>query len=422
MRNSVLPCILLALAAACSPSDNSSGSSASSSSGGAAPTTVEEFFTRIFLAHCGYEERCAETRGRQHRSRALCEENARAWVPGWALYLGRSVNEFYAPYYAVSPPDAQACVEAYDTLPCDHPSGGIPIVAQCHNALVPAAGVAETCEENRPWCRPGRHCALQPQGTACVPCEPYRAVGEPCAQDVECETYSCALEGAGSGTCVIHPARRRGETCQANECIGMHLCAGPQGNMTCQAMAEAGTACGGEQPPCLMGLQCITAQGQASGTCQDLLADGATCTRAPDDPHCASACVFPTPDAPTGTCQAVSAFPGAGAPCLDGHTCAPEAYAEFGMASDAFHPTSCECRAPARLGEPCSPNACGEELCEHPTRCAEGRCLDAGDGPRCTSGLANGEACRQADECVSGYCEGAGGTEPGQCQPRPACP
>ncbi|MEW5851550.1 MAG: hypothetical protein AB2A00_22360 [Myxococcota bacterium] len=409
------------LAAACGPSSSDGGTGSTSSSGGPVVTTFTDFYRHQTRDACAYEERCAELRGRRHASRAACEARAEQFVP---FGLSGSAEELAGLHFTLDSAAATRCLDTLLNLPCDLPNGD-PVpwdLAACAPAFVPkpsAADVGEVCDPSAFMCKVGTRC-MAPAGSQCHHCAEPPPDGTTCSHDSECGSAYCNL---AEGVCRPFPAYRRGEACTSNHCIGNLICVGEEGARTCQDQVGEGQPCGEGHSACLIGFSCVLPDEGDQGTCQALLEDGATCERGRRGRQCRSHCVFPSATAATGTCQTLTAWPGAGEPCTNALGCAEETFADARRDPTTGMVTACECRTPVPLGGTCGvAGACAAGLCEHPTRCAHGRCAPTTNVEgTCVPLNANGDGCSSSSECDSGYCDRGQMDQPGVCAPAPVC-
>lgn len=254
------------------------------------------------------------------------------------------MNAITAPSTSKTPFTTEACVAAYPSYGCaDWLSSNVPA------ACVPKVGLlgnASPCVFDG-QCSTG-FCAI-PENFGCGKCAPPTKVGDSCASNGLCATeatgqycasatlvctapvsqgavcdnvdricgggFTCAgITTTTNGTCQpavtilgadCAPTGQSGAGCDRHHGL---VCDGPTKKCVAMTFAAAGQACGvvnNATTPCDNEGYCLVPQGQKSGTCVAVAADGAPCDSSVG-PGCAyrSSCVVSS--GTSGTCQPLS--------------------------------------------------------------------------------------------------------------------
>lgn len=390
---------------ACSPGGGGGGGSSSSSGGS---SDVRGFIVRVLKADCARDERCAATNGRRYTTQAVCEDAAE----GFADLL---MTLFEPAFNLGTAAEQDACVAEVDASACSAPGTSGPA---CRTALAPTQLLTNGALCHQPGteylgtCDVGLTCSWDMQ--ECGHCTALSGLAGACGNDTSCQEglYCHDPNHTGSGTCAAEKGRNA--ACDGyGECVGNLVCAGPSGSRTCTERVGVNAAC--DDATCLGDLSCAGASG--SRTCVPYLALGATCTRN-SEPPCGNYCVFATKDAPSGTCQTLSALPAAGQPCAYSGSygvCANGAYPQE-TENSAGGQTACECQPAQPNGQPCLRDSeCTSEVCVGVNYATTPTTPGA-----CTAKLANGQECNYSDShCQSDNCDTS--VSPSVCATAPVC-
>ena len=403
------------------------GGSSSSSSGAPTPTrTAAELSRDYAMAQCARQQRCAAEQGAGFVTQEACLADLSFDETLYTNMVGVSFFELATSGLEVADQLAgQRCLDHLDQNPC---TDAIPRDPDCDAALrvVGAVGVGQACgASSGSGCDEGLYCG-PPSANACSVCTALEANGAACTQGSQCTSGFCST----SRLCADPAFKTAGQPCASGaECLGNLVCAGPSASRTCQQAGGAGTACGGEAPPCQGGLVCVTNPLGDNGMCTAPLADGQTCQRRDPgerltSPGCLHVCQFATAGANTGTCGIPTAPIAAGDPCIrlrtgTSLTCslvASELFADFtfNIVNGRTEVTSCTCQPRHAEGQACyAPEACTTAVCE-------GANMGAQMPGMCAPQIANGQPCSTNAGCASGYCTLQAALP--LCADRPACP
>jgi hypothetical protein len=302
-------------------------------------------------------------------------------------------------YTLASEEDRRACLDAIAGAPC---SQRITQIDACASILIPRRAITAggTCNwgtwAGAPACAPGLVCRGA-SGAACGTCTAAEyADGHPCDYDDDCQGGRCLSTGDGGWACGSPSSQKGvGEPCATfADCRDNLICTYGV-DAVCVQWARVGEPCTPERSIfCVRGATCSTEVG--TGTCQPLLPDGAACPRGRDPARaCLDWCVFPSADAPEGTCGIPPSGPGPCAAYRDDHSLfCPAATYQEAEADAGPYPATCMCRAQRPEGA----------ACDAAVQCLTGLCRS---GNCSTPDRAVGDACSEDPECASGRCDTA---------------
>ena len=312
-----------------------------------------------------------------------------------------------------------ACVNAFETLPCDVVTlPGDP----CSDIFVPEPGTAvegAACADATGGpsnvCADGLYCNWQP--STCSACEHRGTLGEDCSvricqTDLRCDfaTNTCVALSANGVACTF------GSECASGICGGTpSTCSGPLPDgadcvsdtdcqsSTCVDVCITPVPAGG---PCTVTEECEGFRACIAGTCSDRLPDGAACNDEVClvDHRCAGGVCTPIDGCDLGffaqpcnggpscgmdefcdaTLGACAPRGGVGQPCTGSNECVATAYCDF---------MSGLCATPAAAGGPCTSS----------TGCEDG--LTCTSGNTCETPAPNGAPCGAGGDCASDYCD-----------------
>ncbi|MBM4343172.1 MAG: matrixin family metalloprotease [Deltaproteobacteria bacterium] len=297
-----------------------------------------------------------------------------------------------------------ACVEAKKA-----PGEGCTASTQCQSGVCSAGTCAATCNIQAD-CPAGQGCQkpTSSPGT-CVPLG-TKAIGAPCAANLECSSGLCANLGAGpvcakpctangqcaadqvctglsggGGACVAAPKKiADGGACKASSECASNLCVGNATTGLCVAACAA-------SKPCASGFDCVPLQG-GGGACLK------AATKKPAGQPCQT----------SGDCQSnlcIADTPTSGI-CLDECTTAAPCAAGFACQKLQSGKSACFQLGPAQVGEKCA-----ESL-----DCQSAKCLIDGSKNYCT------KACAAAGDCPCGMsCAAVTGGKVCAIGPKVAC-
>ncbi|MEO6950281.1 MAG: hypothetical protein ABI321_00605 [Polyangia bacterium] len=333
------------------------------------PGRYEAFRNQLVDSSCAWARRCGQA-GRGERAScgtdgvlAILHDAAADRAAPDALDLPASIDEHRLGYDSV---DAQSCLDAVERSPCD------PVLAArkrgriCDVVVRPRAQVGALCTSDleceggvcvhEPSCKGtcvayasyGAPCGTSDVEHTCDPtvawcsgtCQPKRARGKACSDDVACAIGFVCVDG----TCADPIILDDGTTCDGSEpCKSGRYC-DPAAHV-CTKQLQRGVACD-TALACQDGLACLGLVGGTTGTCTDWGDVGSSCS---------STGVSGCPRSQTcegGVCTAPSFVPYAAERCVT-TPCAAGLGCSLTQVCDWLHPRAGSCSgAAATLCEP----------------------------------------------------------------------
>jgi hypothetical protein len=301
------------------------------------PSSYSDFRSQLTARWCDREVRCGAVAASQ---RAACDLPApvlELTMPG-IVDVVASVSAGRMQYHS---DNAQSCLDALSSAPCDRLQAEYPIVAHCHDVVGPNVANGSACYGSEECV--GGVCVGAASGCAGI-CTRYAAPGAPCVVSGGTSTQTCDPTVQFCDGMVCERKKHGGEACAADfECAF---------DLACVSNVCADPARLGQGVPCTVGMAPACADGlycdDTAKTCAARVAHGAACMQA---------------DA-----------------CSDGQTCVGGV-----------------CAAWLDAGGNCSVGGGG---CPATQRCSNGACVALSQLPAGVN-----QSCRVDSDCVTGlYC------------------
>jgi hypothetical protein len=377
----------------------SAGNTATRDAGSACGDVEElnQWSHRLGAASCARAVRCEPELGPAYSSETACLADVAQTEVYSRYFLSGSYYQGLARKYKLGADDTQAaCLRALVDAPCgervDH-------IEACNAVLVPCNPIAAAgaCRDFglRP-CAQGLACRGETT-SSCGSCVATNYPdGHDCEYESDCQSGHCLESGDAGWQCASAALLKgEGEAC-ANfaDCRGNLECV-YQPTHTCAPRSRVGEPCGNSRS-CVRGAECAAMTDGAAGVCRAFLADGEICPRTRDPARaCLNWCVFPSADAPEGTCGIAPTGPGPCAAFRADHElfCPADTYMDAPGDAGAY-PFDCTCKSRGTRGTSCATHE----------QCADGPCRS---GTCAAPDRAVGDDCDASVECISANCDDA---------------